>query len=214
MMASSILLLANDYIVERKPIRFFIILAVAASLHFSTLIYSILYFVYPMTLNKKNILAITIPFYLLSIAFMSVFQLLIQVNDRYVSYGASGEFYQSAFANILEFFISLLIFGFVYYYKRKVLTVLFGDGKLYSWMLFIAMIFAFMSINVMMIIRFVSLYSIALIVFIPNIISEMKLVARRRWIVIFLSFSVLRMAVVLTYRPEWFFGEPYRNWLF
>lgn len=213
-LAYTILLYANDYVVKRQFLKFSTILLIAASFHFSVLMYYIIYLIYPLKLCKKNLLIIAIPFSLLSITFMSAFEILIQLNDRYTSYESGGEFYQSAYANILEFLISLSIFVFVVWNNKRILHRLQGDDKLFTWMLFVAAIFALMSINVMIIIRFVSLFSLISIIFIPNLISQMPFGKKHIWITIFLVISTLKMVVVLTYRPEWYFGEPYKNWLF
>lgn len=214
MIACIILLYSNEYIVKRDPIRFFIILLVAASFHFSSLMYGIAYFLYPIKLNCRNLAMIATPFIVLSFFILPVFQFLIQINGRYSSYENAGEFDQSAYANILEFLFSLCVFLFFAYQQKWSLKDISGLNKLYMWLAFVATIFFFMSINVMMIIRFASMFSLVFIVYIANVISEMDDLMQRRWIISFFSVSFLKMLVVLTFRPEWYFGSPYENLLF
>ena len=210
--AYTILLYANDYVVKRQYVRLTAVLLLAASFHFSSLMYAIIYFIYPMKLTKKNMVAVAIPFGILALSFNYAFQLLVQLNVRYTSYGVHGVFYQSAYANILEFLISLVVFGFAVWCNKKI-AYLKDEEKLYMWMLFIAMIFTLMSINVMIVIRFSALFALITIVYLPNLLSRMSYNQRDAWIFVISLFAILKMAVVLTYRSAWYFALPYRNWL-
>lgn len=212
--AYSILLYSNDYIVQRKPIKFLTVLVIASTFHFSSILYGIVYCLYPMKLNLNNFIKVAAPLTLLSFFILPIFHVLIQINGRYTSYEEAGEFYQSAYANILEFGICFCVFLFFIYYRKRHIKDLNSSEKLYLWLAFLAMVFAFMSIKVMMIVRFVSMFSLIYIVCIANVISEMKLLKRQRWMILFLIVSFLKMFVILTYRSEWYFGEPYKNWLF
>lgn len=210
-MACAILLYSNDYIIQRKLKKFLFVLLIASSFHFSTLIYGLVYFLYPMKLNIKNLASVAIPLILLSYFILPVFQLLIQIHPRFISYAEADEFYQSAYANILEFLFSLCIFLFLVYIRKWKIKEIVGQEKLYIWLAFLSVVFAFMSINVMMIIRFVSLCSLVSVVYIANTIAIMPSLRRKRWIMLFLFVTIAKMAVILTYRPEWYFGEPFKH---
>lgn len=210
-MACTVLLYSNDYIVQRKPIKFLAILIVASSFHFSTLIYGIVYFLYPMQLKYKNFVSIATPLVVLSFIILPVFQILIQINPRYTSYAEADEFYQSAYANVLEFLFNFCIFLFLTYSYKWKLKEIVGINKLYMWLTFLSVVYAFMSINVMIIIRFVSLCSLIYVIYIANVISEMPKLKQQRWIILFMLVTIAKMAVILTYRPEWYFGEPFNH---
>lgn len=213
MMACSILLYSNDYIVKRKLIKFLIILFVASSFHFSTIIYGVVYFLYPMQLKLKNFVFIATPLILLSFVILPILQIVIQIHPRFTSY-AEVDFYQSAYANVLEFLFNLFIFLFFAYCHKWKLKEIVELEKLYMWLAYLSVVFAFMSINVMIIIRFVTLCSLIFVVYITNVIKEMPMKRRQRWIMLFLFVTITKMVVILTYRPEWFFGEPFRHLLF
>ena len=212
--ACTLLLFSCDHIINRNILKFLAILLLAASFHFSVLIFGIMYYVYPISLKWRMLAMVAVPFMILQSYFFSAFELLILVNERYVSYSQAGEFYQSAIANILEFAKILVIFFFsAFCYNWKIKTIEGGD-KLYLWMIYIATIFAYMSINVMMLVRFVVIFSLVTIVFIPNVIfgkpKQFKVIS----ITTLLTISILQVVVILTYRSEWFFEGPYVNILF
>ena len=213
-MASSILLYSNKYVVSRSLFKFLLVVLLAFSFHFSAALYAIIYCIYPVELKIKNFFLVSTPFVIVFMAFLTLFQLLIQLNDRYTSYENSGEFYQSSYANILEFLFSIFLFWFVVYRKKWTMFNISGNERLYIWLMFISMAFYLMSINVMIIIRLALIFSLISIIYIPNLISEMRNASKIRWTLVFLFVSFTKMAVILTYRPEWYFGEPYRNWLF
>lgn len=212
--ACSFLLYSNDYIVQRKPIKFLTILIISSTFHFSCLLYGLVYFLYPLKFSLKNLIKVATPFIFLSFFLMPVFELLIQINGRYTSYADSDEFYQSAYANILEFMFGFCIFLFFLFHQKWKYKGFSGTEKLNMWLAFMSTVFFFMSINVMIIIRFATMFSLIYIIFIVNSISEIKKIRQQAWIAIFITLSFFKMFVVLTFRPEWFFGEPYKNLLF
>lgn len=211
-LAYTILLYSHKYIVQRKLINFLLILCIAGSFHFSTFLYGIIYFIYPLKLNLKTIIIIGTPFVLASIYFMNLFEVLIQLNDRYVTYGEFGEFYQSAYANILQAVISIALFLFCVVFSRGKLQSYDEFDKLGILSLLIAALFSILSIKVMMIVRFVTLFSLISIVTIPNIISHIKN-KQVSWICIllFLLVTLAQTIVVLEYRSEWYFEGEYKN---
>lgn len=215
-MACSILLFATEPIINRNALKFFVVVALAMSFHFTAVIYLFTYFLYPLRLSKKQMLLIAIPFYLVSKFFMSVFEVLIMINPRYASYaGVQGDFYQSSYANILIFLLNLYFFYIVYKKEKKPLQMLQGSNKYYMMACFMTVLFSLMAIDVMMITRFVTMFSIFFIIYIPNLLKQnCDKVEYRHRVTSLLIITIAQVVVILTYRPEWYLVTPYRSCLF
>lgn len=216
MIACSILLYSNKYILNRSFFKFLIMVLLAASFHFSAWIYLMLYFLYSFKLSKFNLLFVSVTFLSLFVSFSLIFSLIIQVHSRFTSYdGGIGMFYQSSFANILIFVQNILILIFAMMKVSHKLFRVEGEVKLFLWSTFLACVFSLMAINVMILTRFVIMFSILQIVYIPNLIWPRYRIGNYFNIVAaFLAITITQVIVILTYRPEWYFSEPYHNYLF
>ena len=211
-LAGSFLLLSYDSIIQRRLLKFLFYVVVASMFHFSALIFIIAYYIYPLVLNVKKIILISVPFIIVAYAFQFAFSLLIVLNPRYSSYDSGfGEFYQSSFANYLIALVNLFVLIFVYKNGGKNLKELEGDEKFYFLSVFISCIFSIMAIKVMVITRFVMMFSIVEIVYIANVLYCMPKLKRQKFILIILIATVTQTMVVLTYKPEWYFINPYSN---
>lgn len=215
-MACSVLLYANDFIVRRNFLKFFVIVLLASSFHFSALIYLILYFIYPFKLDIKNIAVLIMSFLMVSVLFSFLFSILIQVHIRYTSYdGGIGEFYQSSYANYLILLMNLFFLLFAMRKENWHLGILKDDSKLYMWTLVITVLMSVMAINVMIVTRFVTMFSYMQIIYIPNLLyKEYREHGYFNWTASLLLLTILQVVVILTFRPEWYFAEPYQNCLF
>ena len=212
-MALSILLMATDYVVNRKFLKFSLVVFFASLFHFSAYFFFLIYFIYPFRLSITKIVLISLPFIGASFAFNSLFSLLILVNARYASYdNGFGEFYQSAIANYLLFFVIFVFAVFALRQIPKKIEYIEGHEKYYIWCIILAVIMSIMAINIMMITRFVIMFSIMEIIYIPNLLKNMKNRKNARlYKKIILTGSFLQMFVVLQFRPDWYFINPYQN---
>lgn len=211
----SILLFTIEPVKNRKFLKFFFLLLVAISLHFSSIIFLPLYFLYPLRCNMKNCLIVSIPILGLSISLMTVFSILLLISPHYAAYGTDGEFYSSSFANILIFALNLFCLLFII--KNNNTSPIFyrGDDKFFFWCIFLSVVFALVGIKIMMAVRFVWLFSIFEVIMLPNVISRIiNYTKRLRWIFVWLLITILQVVVILTFRPEWYGILPYKNWLF
>lgn len=209
-LAYTILLYSNDYIVKRKLTKFSLVVLLATSFHFSVLFYFPIYFLYHLKLNPKNILIISIGVFLLMRAVTPLLTMLTAIHPRWDAY-LQDDFYQSAFANILIFFVQLALFLLAIKRESTSLSKLSGEHKLYMMLMFMSVLMAFCAIDVMMISRFVTIFSIISIVYIPNLLlnpSKKKL--NPGWTSLVLILSLLQMVIILMYRSEWYFAGTYK----
>ena len=216
LIACSILIYANYYIINRSFVRTLLIVLIASSFHFSALLYMLLYFAYYFRLNIKTILLAIVVFVIVSKTFLDLFSLLIQFNTKYTSYAnGNGDFDQSSFANILLMVLQLFIFLYIILMVKNRLSVLERFEKLAIISLFIALLMSVAAIKIMMFTRFLTMFSLIEIVFIPNLLYKYY----RKPIyylhtLLFLVVTLSEVVVIFLYRPEWYAILPYRNYLF
>ena len=215
-LACSILLQATDFIIERRFVRFSMIVIVASLFHFSALMFFGLYFLYAIRPTKRNLFYLTIPFILALVLFYALFNTLIQINPRYSSYDSgNGEFYQSSVANILILLVNLLFLIFISIKNNRQVHNLCGRDKLFFLCIFLSVCFSAMAIKVMMITRFVTMFSMMEIVAVPNVLNSIRNIkSRRMWTDIIILGTLSQVITILALRPEWYQVTPYKNWLF
>ena len=208
--AYTILLYSNDYIIHRKFFKFCLIVLVAASFHFSALFYLSMYFVYKLKISKTNLVTLSIGILTIMVFLTSLLNMLVTIHPRWASY-AENDFYQSAYANILIFIIQSALFFLAIKRENTCLLKLTDNNKLYMWLLFLSVIISFCAINVMMIVRFISTFSLISIIYIPNLLlNPSKKNLNPGWTSIVLIISILQMVIILAFRPEWYFAGDYR----
>ena len=213
-LAYTILLYSNDYVLKRKFTKFSLIVLLATSFHFSALFYFPVYFLYYFKLNKRNLLMISAGAWVLMKMLTPLLTMLTAIHPRWNDY-VENEFYQSAFANILIFLVQLALFMLAIKRETASISKLSGENKLYMMLLFISVIMAFCAIDVMMISRFVTIFSIISIVYIPNLLmNPSKKSLNVGWTALVLIVSILQMVIILTYRSEWYFVGQYRLMFF
>lgn len=208
--AYTILLYSNEYIINRKFLKFSLVVLLAASFHFSAFLYFCMYFVYQLKIKKTNIATISIGILTAMAMLTPLLNLLVTIHPRWTSY-AENDFYQSAYANILIFIIQLAVFFLAIKRENTRLSKLSDENRLYMWLLFMSVIMSFCAINVMMIVRFISTFSLISIIYIPNLLlNPSKRSLNPGWTSMVLIVSVLQMVIILAFRPEWYFAGDYR----
>ena len=207
--AYTILLYSNDYILKRKFTPFLLIIALAGSFHFSAFFYFPMYFLYKLHLNKKNLVLISFVVFVLMRFISPLLTMLVAIHPRWDSY-LEDDFYQSAFANILIFVVQLALVILAIKREPVSLSKLVGQDKLYMMLMLMSVLMAFCAIDVMMISRFVTIFSIISVIYIPNLLlNPNKQHLHPGWVSLVLLVSFIQMVVILTYRPEWYFAGKY-----
>lgn len=207
--AYTILLYSNDYILKRKLKYFFLIVVLAGSFHFSALFYFPIYFLYQLDLNKRSIIIVSVTVLLLMSFLSPILTMLVAIHPRWSSY-AENDFYQSAFANVLIFLVQSSLVLLAIKRESTSLSRLRGSNKLYMLLMLMSVIMAFCAIDVMMISRFVTIFSIISIIYIPNLlVIPGKKSLHTGWVSLVLIVSFTQMVVILTFRPEWYFVGEY-----
>jgi len=213
-MACSILLLSVDYAVKRKFIKFALLVVGASMFHFTALLFFIIYFIYPFRITVKSTLIMLGVFLVVFAAFYSIFSIIIQINPKYSSYESGGEFAQSAFANYFIMAERVAVLAFILRFIRPKVKHLNGYGRYYYWCCFIAVLFSLSAIKIMMMSRFVVMFSIMEIVMIPMVLARLPKKRRAFWTNAIIVLSIIQVVVIMSFRPEWYQVTPYHNYLF
>lgn len=213
-LAYTILLYSNDSIIKRNFKKFSLITLIATSFHFSSIFYFPIFFLYKLRLEKKTILIISISVLLIMKFITPLLSLMVAIHPRWDSY-LQNDFYQSAFANILIFFVQLSLLFLALKREISPISKLSGENKLFMMLLFMSVLMAFCAIDVMMISRFVTIFSIISIIYIPNLLlNPSKKRLNPGWTSLILILSFLQMVIILTYRSEWYFAGTYKLLIF
>ena len=209
--ACAILLCSIKYLENSNFLKFTIVVLIAFSFHFSAIFFILIYFFKYIDLDKKkNIILILVGTLALNYVFVPIFELIVQFHGRYSSYmNTGGQFYSSSFTNIIYAIQYLLLFIFCYYYnKGKRNAPIVGA-------LVLALSCAIVSMKIMMMIRFTTMFGLTVVVLIANSLYKFRHTLKYYFfLLIILSITVLQVVIIFIYRPDWYLITPYRNILF
>lgn len=169
-LALAILLFSLPYIVERKFLKFFLVVLLATSMHFTAIVFLIAYVVYPITIDKKFWAIFIVSVFVSRFLVGSLLSYLMSVNEGYAHY------LDYLATNSTDFFISLCIFGF--FVCSIEVSKLEGFYKLFFLLYCIALIIALGGIGVPMVGRFNLYFLVFAIILIPNALIKIKLPLR------------------------------------
>jgi hypothetical protein len=169
-LAVALSLFSLPFIIERKLLKFLLVIGLAFLFHKTAIIFIILYFLYPSKLNMKTFFMLLIGGFL----FYSGIAVLI---DYGITYFPKYEIYRYSdnTANFTPFLISVSVFLFIctqYYPFRKVIEY----EKLFFIMVIMVTLFDFSRIGLefSMIARLSAYFFPATIILLPNAINNVK----------------------------------------
>lgn len=224
----SILLFSYDFLIKRKPIQFFSIVLLAATMHTSAVLFLLLY---PFTSLKQ-----TRNFYLASagigvagaVSFGAILRIAERVFPQYVKYFTQdGTSFKSSptlacalmlvLWLVLLFISELLKEGSIF---RKAPEVAQGDAKIIlhstsvddvlRLSIWFGIIMLMLSLNGTILNRFKYVFTVPIITYYPSAIADLKL-AKNRTLMYIGSCAVflIYILIIYTYRSEWQSTFPY-----
>lgn len=224
----AILLFAYDYLIKRRPIQFFTIVILAATIHTSAVLFL---FLYPFTSLKQ-----TRNFYLISagigiagaVSFEAILRIAEAVFPQYLKYFTeNGTSFKSsptlACALLLVLWIVLLLISELFKRGsifRKAPEVAPGDAKIIlhstsvddvlRLSIWFGIIMLMLSLNGTILNRFRYVFSVPIITYYPSAIADLDLVKNRALMYIgscavFLAYIL----IIYAYRPDWQSTFPY-----
>ncbi len=222
MIAIVILINSVKYIEKRQPVRYITAAILASLFHLSAIISVVLYFLPFKRLDFKGLLKITlitVPAYFAANIFIGAF---MSVFPKYAHYVSRMESSEGSFV-ILQtgLMLSFLLLD-VFFYNAKDETRQFTRGKFaiaersdISIISLNALIFTYISnvfsLNINIAMRMSRYFSVLLIVYLPNILGEIKNPKLR--ILLYYATVILLLVyyvVIFIYRPGWDGVIPYR----
>jgi len=171
-LAVSICLFSLRYIVERKFLKFFLLIGIAFCFHQTSLIFITLYFLYPLKLNNKSFFIYIGLALILSLAFRQMVNIATSNLIFYATYGSDDSYH--LVQNNTSLYISLSVFIFInfcYYPFKKINNY----EKIFLFMLLLFLFVEFSRVGLAGTIGRLNLYFIAsIIILLPNAIKRVK----------------------------------------
>ena len=209
-MAICVLLFAVDCIIERKYIRFVLIVLFASLFHISAILFLI---VLPLSFIRINVKTLTYYTIGVLIAYF-MFAELLKIGFSYFSmyeYYSDGKYFEgdTRLASIIKLSFSLIILFIGYYvYKKNTSQVwkISLDGRRYHIFLMLqilAVIIDFLSLKVNLLDRLDMYFTALSFVLITNAIALLPVHSRRIVTIFLLTLYVSYNCIAMTLRPDW-----------
>lgn len=166
----AVVMLSIPAVIDRKLVRFLIIMVVAFLLHKSSLIWAFIYFFYGVKKEWKIVLSLGLGTIALSVMCNNLSFLNNQFSLGYSSYIDGA---RSDHANYVQFFVSLSMFVvYIAVLKRKIWNE--GINKLCTLSIFVLVVMSLIGTNIGILSRFVLVFETSLLFIIPKVYVSIK----------------------------------------
>ena len=215
-MALIIVLLGFSFVVKRQFIKFLLCCILAATFHTSAIIAIVWYFIYPLNLKIKNIIAILLLTIFIFIFIAPFLDKVFQILGRYQSYIGSrllGE--EIKLASVMKTFVSFFVFlfCFVTYFFINKSKENFSNFIIRPQFLLIsslgALCMQFISIRGTVLERIAFYFSFFNIISIPAFINCYSKNIKILIEVIIIGLFITYASIIFIYRPEWNYVLPF-----
>lgn len=210
--AIAILLYTYDAIINRKKIKFVILVLIASQFHSSAIVFLFAYFLYELKSTKRFLIFL----YGIAIACFFVWPIIFKVFliffPRYSYYIGDAAFSSNGrLAVIFKTMIYLLIFvGGEFVYRKEGIEEKTKADQFVARLVAILPAIAIMALNASVISRFFRYFEIFLCVYFPNILSKLnKKNAINVKILYFIVMTVYALTIQILRTPEWQQTYPY-----
>ena len=210
-LAISIVLISYKYVINRKFIKFFLVLLIAISFHSSSIAFIIAYFVYKVRIRRNTNFWIT--YILICIACFYSSNLFFKLMELtpYAGYLTSSTWgvqeEVTKIAPILNYSILLLVILFCFLYGKK--QNLLENSMLT--LIIIASLFTILSFRFTPIGRVASYFSIFSVVLLANTIYHISNKKKKYFYYFFFFLLFLSRYLIVSYfRPDWASVYPYK----
>ena len=224
----AILLFSIDFIKERKFIKFTIFVLLATSIHFTSIVFFVVYPLSYIKFNaKKTILLLSLGV-ISAISFDKLIQIFVSVTGRYAGYLEGGYFnFEGNIAIYINLIINLLFFlvaVFTKYWRCDELEKLdeklglnnqfikqgFSNENLWYIFCLLTLILSIIGLNATILSRIESYYSIFFLAFIPNVVKYIRSKELRAIVTLGIIVGLFAsFIVVMVFRPYWTTVYPY-----
>ncbi len=197
--ATALCLFGIEYVKKRKLVPFLILMTIAFSLHKSSAIFLIFYFVVPIKSSKTIIWMVLLMFPILMV-FRDQFNLLLGGFTGYQDY----EYFKGAGTSTFSFFILLIMFVVLYRYKAMKITDLHIGFAINAFAIGVAFVpLTWVNPSAM---RVVQYFSIFMLLIIPSVINTFQFQSVKTKRVVYSS--TILLLTLLFIRSNWN-AQPY-----
>lgn len=212
--AIAILLIGYEKLKEKKYIKYSLYIFIATLFHGSSVLALLLIPISKMKYNKRNLLIVFISVFLCFIFGKNIFLLIARLSPRLFEYVGGSFDAENYFGALIESSIYFVTFIFGLYClsanKLKNEYLKFKDNiNLNTKIVAMALIISVMVMRVSIFNRFLPLFSIYLIIWIPDFLSCVSNKNRTFYTTLLLIFYIAYFCIVMIYRPEWYGVLPY-----
>ncbi|HFK1472876.1 TPA: EpsG family protein [Bacillus paranthracis] len=222
--AVAIVCISYQYIKERKPIKFSLIVLLAATFHYTAIIFLIAYPISLLKFNRKGAIIVLLATILTYFVFNPVISLVFKIMPSYYShYQDAAYFAENNLANYINALVILVFFllGVIYRYsnqpilsgEKTALVVkrgVYNEKDTLSYLMLVAFAIALIAVKASILDRVYMYFWIFGIIYIPNVLSRIK--NKKEAVLIQYFVIVLTFAynlIILYYRPYWNNIVPY-----
>ncbi len=233
-LAMAILLFSVEFIRNRKFYKFSMLVLLATSIHFTAIVFFIVYPLSKFKLNARRTFLLIGIGIIGSILFDQIIRIFVSVTGRYAGYLEGGYFnFEGNVAIYLSLIINLLYFLVAFFTKywrygepeefskeidssNKSLASNLSNEKLWYVFCLLTLILSIMGLNATILNRIESYFSIFFLAFIPSVIKYIKAKEIRAIITLGIIVGLYAsLLVVMILRPYWTGVFPYAwywNW--
>ena len=211
--ALGVCLLAFDFLIKDKLKKFYLLILLAFTFHYSALIFAVLPFFRNFQFTRKKLfvaLLIGVGMFLVLTSIMAYIVPLISYGNDYLKDGPADDL-SNRIGSIIIAIVSIipLVLSFIFNYHRLAKDNV--SKRLELWCILIGFIICLLAIKWAILMRFSYYFVIFSIIIIPNIISTIR--SSNIKIGVIISCVLLAMCYILTilyFRPEWYNFYPYK----
>lgn len=229
-MAIAVLLFAIQYVIDRKLIKFLIVILLASLFHSSALVFLIIYPLYSIQINKKIILAMMGGSVLIFLASKFFFSVLTSLIGRYSGYLSTDFNVESNIAVYLTLLIDLSLFVLIYvainrenkYYCNdnswgNIVSLIYeedknnvGLKKILVLTALLAVCFDIIGLGNTVMNRISTYFSVFFVLSIPIAIQKIQFEANKGFVktAVMIGLSV-QFLIIMIFRPNWSGVVPY-----
>lgn len=192
---------------KRRLWIYFILCGLAYSFHSSAFILFFIPILDRIQINRRNIIWTILIVLLAMVQIESVLQLGGRGDSAYIERNMSRS--TLAFASIINSFTYILTIGMCYFLKRQNQIVLTRTDHYLWWLSIFSAAFYLLDTQFLIMARFTMYFSLCGYILLAKYIFMSKRPQRRFFLTFFCVLLILRVFIILEYRPEWWHIYPY-----
>lgn len=211
--ALGICLWSYEFLIRNKVKKFYLLILLAITFHYSALIFAILPFIKNIQFTRKKMFLaflVGVGLFILLSSILAYIVPLISYGNDYLNDGPADDF-TNRIGSIIIAIVSFIPLALALIFGYHLLAINSAAKRLELWCILIGFIICLLAIKWAILMRFTYYFVVFSVIILPNIISTIK--SSKIKIGIILSCVLISMCYILTilyFRPEWYNFYPYK----